>query len=40
MAYGGFKDLTRRTDPNKILCDKVWNIAKNQNYEEYQTGLA
>ena len=23
ITCGGCKDLTRRTDPNKILCDKV-----------------
>ena len=26
MAYGDFKDLTRRT-ADKILCDKAFNIA-------------
>ena len=30
MAYGDFKDLTRRTAPGKILHHKVFNIAKNQ----------
>ena len=29
MAYGDFKDLTRRTDPDKILRDKAFNIVKN-----------
>ena len=28
MAYGDFKDLTRRTAPDKILRDKTFNIAK------------
>ena len=28
MAYGGFKDLARRTDSNKNLGDKAFNIAK------------
>ena len=28
IAYGDFKDLTRRTDSNKILYDKAFNIAK------------
>ena len=31
MAYGDFKDLTRRTTFDKILCDKAFNIAKNPN---------
>ena len=39
MAYGDFKDLTRRTASDKILCDKAFNIAKNQGYG-YQQGLA
>ena len=29
MAYGGFKDLTRRTASDKILHDKAFNIAEN-----------
>ena len=40
MAYGDFKDLTRRTASDKILCDKAFNIAKNTNYNEYQRDLA
>ena len=28
MAYGDFKDLTRRTASDKILCDKAFNVAK------------
>ena len=28
MAYGDFKDLTRRTASDKILHDKAFNIAK------------
>ena len=32
MAYGGFKDLTRRTVSDKILHDKAFNIAKNPKY--------
>ena len=31
MAYGDFKDLTRRTASNKILRDKSFNITKIQN---------
>ena len=29
MAYGDFKDLTRRTASDKILRNKVFNNAKN-----------
>ena len=28
MAYGDFKDITRRTASDKILGDKAFNIAK------------
>ena len=31
MAYGGFKDLTRRTPSDQILRDKAFNFTKNQN---------
>ena len=31
-----FKDLKRRTTSNKILTDKVFNIAKNSKYDGYQ----
>ena len=40
MAYGDFKDLTRRTASDKILRDKAFNIAKNLKYHGYQRGLA
>ena len=40
VAYGDFKDLTRRTASDKILRDKVFNIAKNPKYDGYQRGLA
>ena len=40
MAYGDFKDLTRRTASDKILRDKAFNIAKNPKYDGYQRGLA
>ena len=40
MAYGDFKDLTRRTASDKIFCDKAFNIAKNPKYDGYQRGLA
>ena len=40
MAYGGFKDLARRTASDRILRDKAFNIAKNTKYDGYQRGLA
>ena len=40
MAYGDFKDLTRRTAFDKIVRDKAFNIAKNPKYDGYQRGLA
>ena len=39
MAYGDFKDLTRRIASDKILRDKAFNIAKNPKYYGYQKGL-
>ena len=40
MAYGDFKDLTRRTASDKILHDKALNIARNRKYDAYQRRLA
>ena len=40
MAYGDFKDLTKRTASDKIFPDKAFNIAKNPRYDGYQRGLA
>ena len=40
MAYGDFKDLTRRTTSDKILHDKAFNIAKNLKYNGYERSLA
>ena len=39
MAYGDFKDLTRRTASDKIFCDKAFNIAINLKYDGYEHGL-
>ena len=38
MVYEDFKDLNRRTD--KVLYDKIFNIAKIPKYNGYQRGLA
>ena len=40
MAYGDFKDLTKRTAAEKILRDKAFNNAKDPKYDGYQRGLA
>ena len=40
MAYGDFKNLTKRTVADKSLRDKAFNIAKNPKYDGYQRGLA
>ena len=39
MAYGDFKDLARRTDSDRVLRDKTFDIAKNPKYDGYQRGL-
>ena len=39
MAYGGFKDLARRTASDKGLRNKAFNIAKDPKYDGYQRGL-
>ena len=36
MAYGDFKDLTKRTAADKVLRDKAFNIATDPKYDEYQ----
>ena len=40
MAYGNFKDLSRKTASNKILHDKAFNIANNSKYAAFQRGLS
>ena len=40
MAYGDFKNLTGRTTYDKLLRDKVFNIAKNAKYAGNQRSLA
>ena len=39
MAYGDFKDFTRRTASDKISHNKAFNIAKIPKYDGYQRGL-
>ena len=40
MAYGYFKDLTRRKASAKAAGDNTFNIAKNPKYDGYQGDLA
>ena len=40
MAYGDFKDLTKRTFADKVLRDKAFKICRDQNYDGYQRRLA
>ena len=40
MAYGKSNDLTKRTQPDKVLKDKAFKITNNPKYDGYQRGLA
>ena len=40
MAYGKTKDLVKRTQSDKVLKDKAFNIASDPKYDGYQRGLA
>ena len=40
MAYGKSKDLTKRTQSDKVLRDKAFKIASDPKYDGYQRGLA
>ena len=40
MAYGKSKDLTKRTQSDKVLKDEAFKIASNPKYDGYQRGLA
>ena len=40
MAYGKYKDLTERTQSDKVLKDEAFTIANNPKYDGNQTGLA
>ena len=39
-AYASYKDLMNRTKSDKVLRDKVYNIASNPKTHGYQRGLA
>ena len=40
MAYGKYKDLTKRKESDKVLRYKAFKIANNAKYNGYETGLA
>ena len=40
MAYSKYKDLAKRTQSDKVLRDKAFEIAISPNYGAYQRGLA
>ena len=40
MAFGDFKDVKRRTQSDKVLKDKAFEIESNPKYDGYQRGLA
>ena len=39
MAYGKYKDLTKRTESDKFLRDKAFKIASNPEYDGYERRL-
>ena len=39
-AYADYKDLINRTEVDKVLKDKTYDIASNTKYDGYQRGLA
>ena len=39
MAHGKYKDLNKRTRSDKVLIDKVFEIASNLKYDDYQKTL-
>ena len=39
MAYEGFKDLPRRTSPDKVLHNKAFDIVKNPKHDGYLGNL-
>ena len=41
MAYGDFKDLAKKkTNSDKVLRNKAFNVAKNPKYDGYQSEFA
>ena len=40
MTYGRYKDLEKRTQSDKVLKDKAFDIVNNPKYDGYQRELA
>ena len=40
MAYGKYKDFTKRTQSDEVLKDKAFEVASNLKYDGYQKELA
>ena len=40
VAFVKYKDLNKRTQSDKVLKDKAFEIASNSKYDGYQRGLA
>ena len=40
MAYGKYKDLNKRTQSDKVLRNKAFEIARNPKYDGSQRGLS
>ena len=40
MTYGKSKDLAKRTQSDKVLRDKAFEVASDPKYDGYQRGLA
>ena len=39
MAFGRYKDLTKKTESHKVLKDKAFKIASNPEYDGFERGL-
>ena len=40
MAYGNYKDLTKRTESDKVFRDKTFKVASSPKYDGYERRLA
>ena len=40
MAYGKYKNLTKRTESDTVLRNKTFKIASNPKFDRYERGLA
>ena len=40
MAYGKCKELTKRTESDKVLRDKAFKVSSNPKHDGYERGLA